>query len=515
MSLPEITYRYPTEVSGPISELQPTITIDWSVDMETSQFSDDADRAQNIVLLDIESGLALPTSYIDYTTASRRLEIAPTSDLTRGKYYRVIVKDKLLSTDGRRSFNSYNWTFLTASGSITEPTLVNPGNATVQAIFPNLYWSTVSSTGLVSYVVQIDDSWTFNSLAYTTTTTATSITPVGTFDQNTTYYWRVMAYTSNATGAWSDVRSFYYGILENADPTSRQTLPPSDRFGVARLGSKNGLSHQAAHPSPLSFTFTSTPASSFSDYIEVVSKWVLPRNDDEDTYDDTTEAGSWTISGSTITFAPTDAIVKNKRYEIHFKSTMLNTDGFELGTDYIYYWTGKYDPFYVSPRVIRSRFLGAEQQVPDDLINYYIHMASLEAKARYYGYLQNPVSDSGGDSLDEVSVRDSTNLRSYGVLKWVEAATAYKLLKAILFENLRDIGRTERLGDTLISLTADFVKGIEKALEEVKDELDQWENLLIPSDVPTMVPKGFNWDPRTFDYDWGIGRDIGPRDDCF
>ncbi len=513
---PEITYRYPTEANGVQSELRPTITIDWSADMEETQFSNASERAKNVVLLEDETSTIIDTEFVDYTASSRRLELQPGTDLGRGKKYRIIVKNRLLSTDGRRSSNEYNWVFYTASGSISEVSLYSPGDATVQPVFPTLIWNTISATGVINYTVQIDDRWDFGTLAYSTTTTASSVTPAGVFSDDTTYYWRVMATTSSATGAWSDVRSFYYGrTADQADPTSRQSFPDADVFGVSQIPVWHGKTHLKNHPSSLSITFTSTPASSFQDYLEVISKQVLPRNDDEDSHDETTVSGTWVLSGSTITFTPTGTIAENTRYEIRLKKEMVSDSGLELAENYTYYWVGRYTPYYVSARVIRARFLGSEQQIPDDLINFYIHMASLEANARYYSYLVNPLKDTLGDSLSEATVRDGPVLQSHGVLKWVEAVTAYNLLKGIWMRTINDIGRTERLGDSLISLSADFVKGIEGLLKRIEQEIDQWEDFLTPSDIPLSVPRGFDWDPRIFDADRGIGRDIGPRDNGF
>ena len=518
-NFPEITYRFPTEANGPQTSLQPSIILDWSVDMETTQFSNDSQRAKNIILFDDATSTVLATDYVSYTAASRRLTLQPSSPLSPSKKYRILVKNKLQSTDGRKSVNEYNWVFVTASGAITVPTPVFPGDATVQPTFPTLSWlgvtvtSTTGSALTAVYEVHVDETWEFTSLAYSTTTTGLAATPAGVFTDNTTYYWRVRAYTTEATGAWSDTKSFYYGRALDSDPSTRQYLPDSDPFGVKKLGFKDGSSNLSAHPSTLSITFTSAPASNYTSYIEVTKKSVLPRNDDLTTYDESTLAGSWSASGNTITFTPSEAIAQNTRYQILLKPEMINTSGYELGNEEMMYWTGRYSPFYVSPRVIRSRFLGAEQKVPDDLINFYIYQASLEANARYWGY--QDTYPTTGDSLDEITVRDSGNLQSYGVLKWVEAKTAYQLLKAILFEHLRDIGRTEKLGDTFVSLTADFVKGIDKALAKVEEEIREWENYLIPTDIPLTVSRSSGWSPVNWDYDLAVGGLEAQRDNGF
>ena len=168
-------------------------------------------------------------------------------------------------------------------------------------------------------------------------------------------------------------------------------------------------------------------------------------------------------------------------------------------------------PFYASPRTIRSKFLGAEQQVPEDLINFFIHQASLEANAKYWGYVN--ILNFSGDNPIEPVVRDSGTLQSYGTLRWVEAVAAYRLLKAILFENLRDIGRTERLGDALVSLTKDFISGIDRAIKLTEEEIDQWDDYLSPSAVPLTIPKSYTWGPESWNSDFSIMDVEARRDD--
>jgi len=520
-NLPEITYRHPTLQSGPQSSTQPSITFDWNTDMVSTQFSNDAQRAVNILLVDEAASTIFDTTFVSYTAASRRVVVQPSSGnlLEPNKTYRVLVKSKLQSTDGRKSFNEYHWTFTTASGSVTANiTLYSPGDSTIQSVGPTLTWSTVSFTGsasggTVNYLVQVANRFDFATLDYSTTTTATSALPNHTYVDSTTYFWRVLPYTVGATGNWSDTWSYYYGRAFDADVSTRQFLPDADIFGVKKLGFKSGDSNRSSFPPSLKITFFSTPASDYASYIEVWQKSVLPRNDVAASYLETAVTGTWSIDGSAITFTPTGSIANNTRYEIKLLPEMKNTAGYELAEEYSFWFTGKYSPFYVSPRVIRARFLGAEQKVPDDLINFYIHQASLEANARYWGYTQS--LNFIGDSLLETTVRDNANLVSYGVLKWVEAAAAYKILKAILFEHLRDIGRSERLGDSLVSLTADFVKGIDKALDLVKEELEEWQNYLAPSEIPVTTPMSYRWSPGSWDYDWSIANLEAGRDNEF
>jgi hypothetical protein len=513
-NFPQITYRHPTLTTGEVTELRPDITLDWSIDVETDQFSDDAQRAALITLLDTATQTVIETEYVSYAAATRRLVIKPASDLDRNKTYRIFVNNQVRASTGRRSIAEYTWEFTTAVGSVSEVTLLNPADSTIQSIFPTLSWNTVTATGTVYYRLQLDDNFNFVNVNYSTITTVASATPAGIFADGVTYYWRVQPYTDTVTGAWSEIWSFYFGSSSVAHVTSNQTWQDADPFGVEKLGFTDGSSNRSSYPT-ISITFYSTPASDFADYITLTKKAVLPRNDDLDTYDASDVAGSWALVGNVATFTPSEDIADNTKYELTINSLMENTDGTALGETYVYYFTGRYDPYYVDIRVIRARFLSAEQHIPDDLINFYIHQASLEAKARFYGFLQSAgMFGVTGDNLRETVVRDTANLQSYGVLKWVEAATTYHMLKTILRESLRRVGLSRKLGDYSEALDKSFLDAIKLAKEDAKEELDQWEDFLIPSDVPRSVSVSSGWDYNSWNYDWAIGH-LARRDDWF
>lgn len=511
---PIITYRYPTLLDGVQSDLTPDIVFDWDVGMDSTYFSTNSSRAQYVVLMQEDTSTIIETSFVSYDASRRRVTLRPAENLLLGKMYRVVIKNKIASVDGRKSYDEFTWKFQMAGTSIENLSLLSPANFSVQASFPTLSWTSATATGTVTYQIEIDDRWDFGSLAYQASTSSTSILPAGSFTDETTYYWRVRAITDSATGAWSEVRSFFYGARIDSDVTSRTTYPDTDVFAVRTIGFVSGRSNFRSWPT-LSITFNSTPASSYGDHISILSGSVLPRNDDDSTYVSSVVGGSWSLSGNTLTFTPNGAIENNTRYEILIQPTMVNTDGYLLGEGYRYYFSGKYTPYYVHRTAVRARMLGAEQHLPDDLIDFTIHMASLQANAKYYNYLSGGYLDSI-DSLTEPLVRDSANQTTYSVLKWVEAVSTLKLLKSIWFEEIRNIGRTEKVGDGMRSLTADFVKGIKGLIDEIEKEIDDIENLLVPSDDPRMVIKNAGWHPDVRDYyDWSTTDLEARRGDLF
>lgn len=507
---PELTRFSPALADGYATSLRPEIILDWSTDVDTVQFSDVARLAQNVLLILDETSQAVELEYVSYDVSYKRVTLKPKADLLRGKTYRVVVKDKIKDTYGRKSLYPYQWVFTTAGTSIGKVSLLSPGNATVQPAFPSLSWQ-APATGSLNYLVQIDENFNFTSPIWEQVTIATGITPAGLFTANTTYYWRVLAYTASASGTWSDVASFFYGSAFDAHRGTQAVLADADPFGVnsKKLGFRNGMSHQKAHPA-ISVAFTSPPASgTYQSYVSVVKMSVLPRNDDVDTYFEEALPGSWAISGSTITFTPSGAIEANTRYELRIKQGMLDVYGRELGEDYTFYWVGQYKPLYCSPREIRSRFRSAEQ-IPEDLMYWYIFRASLLAKAKYAAYFYQ-THLSSYDSLTEGQVRDSADLNSHALMLWVEATATYNMLKSILFEELRNVDRTRIMQRFQDSLGPGFIEAMRLAMEVAKDDIRSAEEHLIPSERPVSVGRYELFSPDYWCYDLMLWNDAAPR----
>jgi hypothetical protein len=402
------------------------------------------------------------------------------------------------------------WTFTTAGAAVEKVVLLSPGNYTIQPYFPTLSWNAVTATGVVNYQVQVDNNFSFNSITWETTTTATSVIPTGSFVGGLTYYWRVRALTPTATGAWSDIWSFYYGSPADIHDHTRLTWADPDSFGVIDTHFQNGASNLTQWPQ-FTIVFSSAPATGFETQIITRKKSVYPRTDVSDDFLWKTWEGTWVQSGNTITFTPSGATPElNTRYEIIISKRLQNTDGVLLNEDYAYFVTGKYDPYFADVYNLRNMFGAELKDVPDDYINFVIHKVSLEARARYAAYLY------GTDVLspDESIVRDDPggSLKGWAVLKWTEAMAAYVLLRGILFEEVRYIGRDRQLGSYKESLSGDFIDGIKEALKMLKNEVEEWESLLGDETGVDTTVRMINWSPDLFDYDPSI-RVESSRDD--
>lgn len=492
-SYPHITYRYPTLNDVNVNDLRTWIVLDWNDHMNESFFSNPITLNEYVKLFRNDTNESIPLEFVQYEATNRRVVIRPAVDLVPGAEYRVFVAAKIPAVNGRKSTFEYTWTFKISGIPVSKPDMIHPPNFSVQPSFPLLAWSSVPSA--VAYQVVVDDNPTTISPVYEAITVGTNVIPTGTFDSEKTYFWKVRALTAVSTGPYSDTWSFFYGDPKVADVTNRVIWEDPRPFQLKETGFEDGLSNQYEWPT-IWVRFNSPVASGWEQHFTVVAKSQLPRNDKPQSYQTRTVAGSAWLDVDTIWFVPEEQIEKNTRYEVRIGQKLRDINGETLPEPITLYFTSRYDPYYVDLAAVRARLMSSELNVPDDLINFYIFQASLEAKARVYGYLHT-ASTQGFvlDTLKEAYVRDTANLDSYGALKWVEAAAVYKLLTSILIDEIRNIGRRRELGDYSEQLSADILEALKQAIDNVRGEMDQWEDWLVPSDVPVATTKNALWSP--------------------
>jgi hypothetical protein len=243
--------------------------------------------------------------------------------------------------------------------------------------------------------------------------------------------------------------------------------------------------------------FSEAPASGFQSFLSVTRKDQLSRTDKPDSFLVFNVAGSWSLTGKTATFTSTENILSNTRYQIEVNKNLRSTSGRLIETPIKQQFSSLYDPYYVDIRVIKSRLRSEAQNMSDDLINYFIYIASLDAKAKYQSWLLNIPNIAiypFGTTLAESTVRDSGNLSSYGVNKWTEACTLYEIYSSILVDELRNIGRDRKLADYSESLSNDFNKAIQMAKDKAKEDMEYWDGYIIPDAT-------LNTTSRMYDYD--------------
>jgi hypothetical protein len=100
---------------------------------------------------------------------------------------------------------------------------------------------------------------------------------------------------------------------------------------------------------------------------------------------DLDETFSFTVVGGGSIGA--SQLYDNNAIYITLDSTIADTDGNTLGSDYEFYFTTTYDPMFSHVRRIRLDLGALIVDVPDDVINFAIFEASLEANALTFGVL--------------------------------------------------------------------------------------------------------------------------------
>ena len=507
---PQLINRYPTDKVGGVTDLTPDITLDWSLAVETTQFSTALTLKSLVKLNKTDTTTYLDLNYVSYDPVLKRVTLTPAAALEAETTYTLTVNKGVKDSVGRQSIQRYVWDFTTAESSVSDVSTLLPLDASIQEVFPSFSWASASPN---TFDFQIDDNPEFNTPIVNQALVTNSYTPVAVFTSDRTYYWRVRAKNGVDLGKWSDTYSFYFGFIKDKHPTTQTTWQIPGVFALSALSFKNGLSNQAAYP-PIRLTFSEdVGAVTLSDYITVKKKLVLPRNDDRTTYQDITVPGTLSVLGAVVTFVPTDPIQDNYRYKIKVAADFPGVTGSLLGEELEFYFTSTYAPYYVDISAIRARFLSAESRIPDDLINYYIYQASLEAHSRVIASFSTSLSGILGpfnyDAVKEYMIRDATKFNSYGVLKWTEALATFRLLQSILREELRNIGRERKQGEYMEKLDEAFLKAIQSAKDDAKQELDQWAQLFGTVDSPSSVSIGSQFNPGDWDgqpYVWREGR---------
>ncbi len=497
----QLVRKYPTDRSGEVTNLQPTITLDWSISVDSTQFSTPLSLSKLVKLSKKDTSEYLPLSYVSYDATLKRVSLQPTSALVSGTTYTIEVNTGVLDSVGRQSIQRYVWDFTTAASTVANVAGLLPATASVQTVFPSFSWTALTPN---TFEFQLDDTPEFTSPLESQSLSTNTFTPAGVLPSNKTYYWRVRAVNGLLLGNWSETQSFYFGEVRTAHPTT-QTVWSTGVFALSALSFKNGLSNQANFPA-IRITLSEDIATglTISDYVTVNRKMVLPRNDDRTTYDDVAVPGTYSYTGKVITFTPTELIKENYRYKIKVAGDLSSITGLVLGDELEFYFTSRYSPYYVDISAVRARFLSAEKRIPDDLINYYIYQASLEAHSMVVSTFATSLNGLLGpfnyDAVKEYLIRDATKFNSFGVLKWTECLATFRLLQSILREELRNVGRERKQGEYLEKLDADFLKAIQAAKDDAKSELDQWAQAFGLMDTPSSVSVGSAFDPNSWDY---------------
>lgn len=493
---PEVVDFYPTLSDSPISDLTPTITLAWSIDVVTTQFSDPAVLPSKVSMTKLSTGENIPLTYVGYTLSTRTISLTPSASLETNTDYQIIVHRGIRDTLGRSHRIDRTWFFSTAAAELGDTVLISPTAYSLQSIFPTFSWVDEG----YDYQFQLDDSPDFGTVLEDVVLTGGTYTPSVSYPDEKTYYWRVRSISGSASGDWSGIRSFFFGDTSPAHPDTRTEYATT--LVLTGVGFDDSYSNQYSFPD-IEFYFSSSLSTAATSFVSIHKTFVSPRNDLNYTYAASGVAGDWSISGSTLIFTPSESIEENTRYEIKLKAGLPSSSGYTLEKTTKYYITGPYTPYYCHLTHVQA-FLGREAlMVDNDLINFVIHMQSLEANAQYQADLGGIVAI-GPEGITESDIR-SPDLVSHAVMRWTAASSAYMILKRTLNDELRNLGRSVRLADYAESLDNDFLEGLEAALRNAKEEAEKWASELIGILGTEVVSPISGWCEGNWVFDKFIG----------
>jgi len=502
---PELVYNYPVNGSTSIS-VNTDFTLDWSIDISLSQVTDANELAKRFVLFDEETNAVIALTYVSYEASDKRLTLRPASVLRSSTKYRLIVRSGFQDANGRKTRQDYTISFTTASIGLTAVSLLSPTNGSSLLESPYVFtWNpTTSTTGVVGLAYDVNFYENGINIGTFTSVGTELVLADGSYEatlgslQGRTLSWEVVTrtnfgyssgtvYYTAPSARWSILFDTGSQISTPADPSSSRVYDFEEYsypvpLVVDSVTPEHLSTNQVAFP-VISLTFTQPIVTGgLNSYFSVVRKDQLPRNDIPASYLESTVSGSWSVDGTVATFTPSETFYSNMRYTVSVRKGLSSYNGSQtLGENFSYQFSSLYDPYYVDIRVIKARLRSEASTMPDDLINYYIYLASLEAKAKFSAWILGGSVGTFGDSLLETYVRDTNNLKGFGVLKWVEAYTLVQLYASILVDELRNVGRRRRLGDYEEALTDDFLAGIKDAKQAAADEMIKWEVYLTPS----------------------------------
>jgi len=158
---------------------------------------------------------------------------------------------------------------------------------------------------------------------------------------------------------------------------------------------------------------------------------------------DLTTSGTWSsiLWQAKFTFNSNGVFLPNEAIKVKIPSTLLSTDGTSMGTEYDFYFTTRYNPFYIGANRVRLRLGTIIDDVPEDTINRLIYMNSQLANWYSFDYRNEirPFVTTRVTGFEAIVIRPSFNLDPVTglpplyVLKYVEAKTMLDLLKARYF----------------------------------------------------------------------------------
>ncbi len=216
-------------------------------------------------------------------------------------------------------------TFYVGFDTISVPVLISPAdNSTNLGLRPTFTWNTF--TGATSYEIQVSDVSSFSNLIINQSgLTGTSYTPTVDLSNNTRYYWRVKATTSQGQTGWSSVFSF----------TTTGTIVITDINGKLCSGNYIQIDYTTGITFNEGNVFRAFLSDSLGKFINQIQIGSLAS----------------TTSGTITAFIPTN-LASGSKYRIRIIASNPATTGFDNGEDLVI--TAKLYPYISGKSIVCS-----------------------------------------------------------------------------------------------------------------------------------------------------------------
>lgn len=456
----------------------PTLHIEFSVKMLLQSLN--TDPAVNIGMSLYDGDVTVELSYLDYVVATKTLKVQPTTALTPGTTYKLIIHSKsdgFLSAAGRPLHKSTFYEFTVSEISFPKLQLVSPGNGVVVPDQILITTFVPAITGSAVVIAQLSQNRNFAVVDWVGAIPASAsvnhelaVTPAPLTD--TTYYLRtrLLDATSGFGGEWSDIWNFYYGSRESVYPESRRQIEDEETYfsRVTSIGFTDGNFNLTTWPS-ISVTFSADIPTGSTNYFSIIRQPV-------DAASPTSVAGDWTIVGSVATFTPTEEIRNNSRYTLTLSAGLVDSLGSELPAA-SYYFVSRYTPFYAQPLEVRAVLGGMIGDVSDDLIAYFIHKVSLDVNWRSRlqpTQMLDPLYIFGGASVSDLQI--TRNPALYAINQWTILGAAMMLLQTKLFEFVPGADGSLQIADYRESLgSSNVLRFINDKIKELRLKQEEYE----------------------------------------
>lgn len=501
--IPQLVDFTPTDTTTSVASL-PTLEMTFSMQMHVySLMSGDVDALNNylnqyIALTDDTSNQPVAVEYVSYDPGDI-LKVMPTSALTPGAKYRVMLKIGFSASSGRGTDRDYSWTFTVEESDVEQTQLVSPANETVVAASPSYSWSAVTGDN-VTYDLNVSAYQNFQTLVYAATGLASaSLSALSTaiIQDDHTYFWRVRGVSGEVYGKWSDVWAFTVEVpgTDAVIPTPTSLF---DTFSLTSFYLSGGDSNLSTWPVPiLSFSHSVDEAS--------IESGIAVTAEDVDT-GETLTAPTYgvSVSANVVTIVFDGTPEENTKYTISVIQ-VESTSGVATSEIQQITFTGAYLPLYTTASALLATDPGLLSKYSTDEINLQLHRSSLRANKILYINLDPDDPELGViDTGPTMATLRTSRTHTWALQNYVEKHATYSLVQALLHEKLRDIGKR-----SVDSLTTDIdetiIPNMTKLLKDLEIQVRAAESEMFSGGEkadPRVGVRNSRWNPINLNYDW-------------